>query len=170
MSSRSSNLILNAALIVVLIVAAVLVYSFSQRIASPRPDPKRLDNPGALLGEFIQLEVQNGTGVDGLAAELSEYLGDLGFDVVEVGNYGSEVQETVIFDRIGNPDAAEQVALALGVDSSRIRAELEPTWFLDASIVIGQDYRRVMPFSERFPEEESDDSSDENEPSEGSEE
>lgn len=155
MASRSGNLFLNLALGVVLVAAAVLVWSFSQRVTSPRPDPNRLENPGGLLGDVIQLELLNATGVEGLAGEMRQYFIDLGFDVVEVGNLPSgSVQETVILDRIGNPDAAEQVALALGVDSTRIRQDLKPTWFIDASIHIGADFRRIKPFSARFPQEE----------------
>ena len=155
MSSRSGNLALNIALVVVLALAAVLVYSFSQRIVSPRPDPNRLENPGGLIGDVIQLEILNGAGVDGLAGEMRQYLQDLGFDVVEVDNYtGSPVQETVILDRVGNPDAGEQVALALGISADRVREERKPTWFLDASIIIGPDFRRIKPFSDRFPVDE----------------
>lgn len=154
LASRSGNLLLNLALGVVLVVAAVLVWSFSQRVSSPRPDPNRLENPAGLIGDVIQLDVRNATGVDNLAAEMRQYLIDLGFDVVEMGNYeGGILQETVILDRIGNPDAVEQVALALGVDSTRIREERKPTWFLDASIVIGNDFRSIKPFSARFPQE-----------------
>ncbi|MDA0874991.1 MAG: LytR C-terminal domain-containing protein [Bacteroidetes bacterium] len=153
MGSRSGNLLLNLALVAVLAIAAILVYSFSQRVTSPRPDARRLENPGGLLGDFIQVEVRNSTGIDGLASEMSQYLSDLGFDVVEVGNFSTPVQETVILDRVGNPDVAEQVALALGVDSTRVREERQPTWFLDASIVIGNDFRKIKPFSARFPQE-----------------
>jgi hypothetical protein len=154
LSSRTGNLLLNIALGAVLIVAVVLVYSFSERVSSPRPDPNRLENPGGLLGDVIQLEVRNAAGVEGLAGEMTQYLTDLGFDVVEMGNWNQGMlQETVILDRIGNRGAVEQVAMALGVDSTRIQEELKPTWFLDASILIGSDFRSIKPFSDRFPQE-----------------
>lgn len=152
MALRSGNLALNVALVLLLGVAVLLVYAFGQRIASPRPDPERLDNPGNLLGDFIQLEVRNGAGVDGLAAEMRDYLQDLGFDVVEVGNHArSDVARSIVIDRIGNQDAAEQIALALGVENDRIEEDLEPTWFLDASVVIGTDYASIKPFVDRLP-------------------
>jgi len=132
--------------------AAVLLFAFGQRLASPRPDPERLHNPGNLIGDFIQLEVMNGAGVDGLAAEMSDYLRDVGFDVVAVDNYvQSDVARTVVMDRIGNPDAAQQIALALGLEEDRIQQELKPTWFLDASVIIGQDYASLKPFVDRLP-------------------
>ncbi len=152
MSFRPSNFILNGALVVVLATTALLAYAFGQRLVSPRPDPERLHNPGNLIGDFIQLEVMNGAGVDGLAAEMSDYLRDLGFDVVAVDNFArSDVARSVIIDRIGNPDAAEQIALALGVDNGRVEEQLKPTWFLDASVVIGADYATIKPFVDRLP-------------------
>lgn len=163
MSSRSGNLVLNSALIVALGVTVLLVYAFSQRVASPRPDPERLENPGNLLGDYIQLEVMNGAGVDGLAGEMRTYLEDLGFDVVGVGNYsGTAVTQTTIFDRIGNRDAAEQIAMALGLEleTDRIVEELEPTWYLDASLVIGPDFATIKPFVDRLQEEAVDEESE----------
>jgi hypothetical protein len=148
----SGNLLLNSVLVLFLGAAAVLLFAFGQRLASPRPDPERLHNPGNLIGDFIQLEVMNGAGVDGLAAEMSDYLRDVGFDVVAVDNYvQSDVARTVVMDRIGNPDAAQQIALALGLEEDRIQQELKPTWFLDASVIIGQDYASLKPFVDRLP-------------------
>jgi len=148
----SGNLLLNSVLVLFLGAAAVLLFAFGQRLASPRPDPERLHNPGNLIGDFIQLEVMNGAGVDGLAAEMSDYLRDVGFDVVAVDNYvQSDVARTVVMDRIGNPDAAQQIALALGLEKDRIQQELKPTWFLDASVIIGQDYASLKPFVDRLP-------------------
>jgi hypothetical protein len=148
----SGNLLLNSVLVLFLGAAAVLLFAFGQRLASPRPDPERLHNPGNLIGDFIQLEVMNGAGVDGLAAEMSHYLRDVGFDVVAVDNYvQSDVARTVVMDRIGNPDAAQQIALALGLEEDRIQQELKPTWFLDASVIIGQDYASLKPFVDRLP-------------------
>jgi len=142
---------LNAGLVVVLIVAAVLVYAFTQRVASPRPDPERLENPGDLLGDYIQLEVRNGTQVNHLAAEMKEYLTGLGFDVVDDGNYTrNDVERTIIIDQVGNPDAAEQVAMALGADLDRIEDMTERTWIVDATIVIGADYAQFKPYLDRL--------------------
>lgn len=161
MASRSGNLVLNIALVVALVVTVFLVYAFSQRVTAPRPDPERLENPGNLIGNYIQLEVLNGAGADGLAGEMTTYLQGLGFDVVYVGNYtGEPVSKTMIFDRIGNRDAAEQIALALGLEHDHIEEAIEPTWFLDASLVIGPDFATVKPFVDRLPQESVDDASE----------
>jgi hypothetical protein len=161
LASRSGNLVLNTALVIALGLTILLVYALGQRVTSPRPDPARLDNPGNLLGNYVQLEVLNGTGVDGLAGEMSEYLQDLGFDVVGVGNHeGAAVSRTMIFDRVGNRDAAEQIALALGIEADHIEEALEPEWYLDASLVIGPDFATVKPFADRLSAETVDGASD----------
>ena len=151
LSSKVSNLFLNISLVVVIILATVLVYAFSQRVSAPRPDPKRLENPGNFLGEIIQVEVMNGTHVSGLANQITDHLQRNGFDVVETGNYTSQtVEKTVIMDRIGNLDAAEQVALALGLAPERITEELKPEYFIDATVVVGADYKSLLPFADQL--------------------
>jgi len=155
LSSKVSNLFLNIGLIVVIILAAVLIYAFSQRVSAPRPDPERLENPGNLLGEIIQVEVMNGTNVSGLANQITDHLQRMGFDVVETGNHSAQtVEKTVIMDRIGNMDAAEQVALALGLAPERISEELKPEYFIDATIIVGADYKTLLPFADLLEDSE----------------
>ncbi len=149
--------LLNLALVVVGLAAAVLLYAFvagsfldSKATASRSRsiNPVREVNPADLVGEIIQIEVRNGCGVPGLAARLTEYLRDRGFDVVNTGNYRSFGQEkTVVFDRVGNPAAAHKVAEALGLPASRVEQAIRPELYLDASVVIGADYETLKPFS-----------------------
>lgn len=154
MTSKASNLFLNIGLVVVIAIAGILIYAFSQRVSTPRPDPFRLENPRNLLGDIIQVEVMNGTSISGLASNLTEHLRSHGFDVVETGNHSNQsVEKTVILDRVGNLDASEQVAVALGLTNDRIAEELKPEYFIDATIIIGADFMTVMPFVEQVDQE-----------------
>jgi len=54
----------------------------------------------------------------------------------------------VVIDRIGNLEAAQNVAEALGIPSERVRQDLKPQYYLDASVVIGRDYEQLRPFQE----------------------
>ncbi len=138
---------LNVGLIVVLVLAAALIYAFATRVTTPTPDPRRMEATPNLLGDFIQLQVLNGTEVAGAAAQLTQHMRDLGFDVIEVDtNPDQTVPKTVILDRVGNYDAAQQVALAIGVTDDRISEELRPDYFFDATIIIGADYASIKPF------------------------
>lgn len=147
MASRYGNWFLNFGLAAAVIVAVVLGYSFIAGFGSDRPDPRRHENPGNLLGDIIQVEVLNGCGVPGVAGDMTMHLRSLGFDVVHTGNHSSlDVAETVVIDRTGNMDAARQVALALGLPDDGIRSEISADHYLDATVIIGRDYGSVNPF------------------------
>ena len=130
-------------------VVLFLLYAFVVRSFLPTATPTREDNPGGLVGDIIQVEVRNGCGVTGLAAQLRTHLRHTGFDVVAVGNHTvSNVAETVVVDRVGNPEAARKVAAAMGLPESRVVEEIRTDYFLDASVIIGQDYALWQPFKD----------------------
>lgn len=150
-NGRWTNWALNAALLVLGLGVLVLVYGFVTRAARPAEEtsPEREENPAQLVGEIIQVDVRNGVGVSGLAAQATRYLRDRGFDVVESGNYVSfDQEESVVLDRVGNPEAARKVAAALGLPEDRVRQEIQQDYYLDASVVIGSDYRTLDPFED----------------------
>lgn len=129
------------------VVALYLLYALVARVFWPAPDPTRPEDAAPLAGGFIQVEVRNGSGAEGLAQAMTEYLRGRGFDVVEMGNYGSfDVAETVVIDRVGNAEVARRVAEALGLPEERVREEIRQDYFLDASVVIGKDYATLPPF------------------------
>lgn len=140
--------LMSAVLVVLGLVVVVLLYALVARAVMPRVDPLREENPAALVGEIIQVEVRNGCGVDGLAGTMTMYLRRHGFDVVEVGNYTSfDEPHSLVIDRVGDPEAARKVARALGIDEARVVQEVRPDLFVDASVVIGEDYATLKPFA-----------------------
>jgi hypothetical protein len=147
-SSRLTNGLLNVALAVGGLCVLVLLYALATRTVFTGPSPERpASDTSDLVGSVIQVEVRNGAGVDHLADRATQYLRDQGFDVVDVGNYSSFDQEhSVVIDRIGNPKAARNVAEALGIPPRRVRQEINPQYYLDASVVIGHDYEQLHPF------------------------
>ena len=148
MTTRINNWLLNVGIVLTLAIAAVLFYAFFIRVTTATPDPHRLDNPGNLLGDIIQIEVLNATGKDGLAREMTEYLREMGFDVMNTDDLPDKVilEKTVIKDRIGNLDASQQVALAVGLPASRISEDIKIEYFLDATIIIGNDFGLYKPW------------------------
>jgi len=149
-SSRLTNGLLNVALAVGGLSVLVLLYALATRTLFTGPSPERpVPDSSELVGSIIQVEVRNGAGVDRLAERTTQYLRDRGFDVVDVGDYSSFDQEhSVVIDRIGNLEAAQNVAEALGIPSERVRQDLKPQYYLDASVVIGRDYEQLRPFQE----------------------
>ncbi len=142
-----AGILLNLAIGVIGIAGLVLLYALVTRSFLPRTDAVRETNPAQLVGDILQIEVRNGCGVSGLAATATMFLRERGFDVVEVGDYNRfDVEESVVIDRVGDLEAARKVAAALGMDASRVRQEVRPDLYLDASVILGKDYQTLEPF------------------------
>ena len=145
--ARVTNGFLNAALLIVGLGVMVLLYGLVTRAFFSAPSPERPSETSELVGSIIQVEVRNGAGVDHLAAQTTHYLRNQGFDVVDVGNYASFNQErSVVIDRVGDLEAARKVAEALGLSADRVRQEIRRQYYLDASVIIGHDYKQLHPF------------------------
>lgn len=145
--TRLANGVLNILLVAGGLAVAVLLYALVTRVVFPSPDPERPSDSTELVGSVIQVEVRNGAGVDGLAMETTRYLRNHGFDVVDVGNASSfDRAQSVVIDRIGNPEAARTVAEVLGLPTDRVQQEIRRQYYLDASVIIGRDYEQLRPF------------------------
>lgn len=98
--------------------------------------------------DIYQVEVLNGVGVHGVAERMRTHLRSNGYDVVSVGNHLSfDVGKTIIIDRIGNLEIAQQVAASLGLPSERVQQDVRSEFHLDVSIILGKDYGVIPPFS-----------------------
>lgn len=86
----------------------------------------------------IRVEVRNGSGIPGAAADVTAYLRGAGFDVVDFGNAEEfDVTRTTVIDRVGVPERAREVAAALrGVP---IRSGPDSTLYLDVTVLVGRD-------------------------------
>jgi len=145
--TRVQNGLLNTVLLVGGLSVMVLLYGLVTRTLIPSPDPERPSPSTELVGSIIQVEVRNGAGVDHLAAQTTQYLRERGFDVVDVGNYTSFQQErSIVIDRVGDLEAARTVAEALGLPADRVRQDIRRQYYLDASVIIGHDYKQLRPF------------------------
>lgn len=91
----------------------------------------------------IRVQVRNASGIPGAAAELTEYLRDAGFDVVDFGNADqSDRAETVVVDRLGSPARAREVAATLrGVP---IESGIDTTLYLDVTVLVGRDAQALL--------------------------
>jgi hypothetical protein len=118
-------------------------------------------SPGASSGDSlapppverarIRVQVRNGSGIPGAAADVTEFLRDAGFDVVDFGN-AEEFNEprTVVIDRVGAPARAREVAAALrGVP---IRSAVDTTLYLDVTVLVGRDAPDLLAGGDGEPE------------------
>ncbi len=89
------------------------------------------------------VEVLNGTGVIGAAARVSERLRNMGFDVKTFGNAPDFDQDrSVLIDRSGRSWATKAIADSLG--GLPVRSEVSPELYLDATLILGPDWERLL--------------------------
>lgn len=139
--------VLNLSLLVLGSAVVVLLGSLGLRYFLPHNDPRRETDRSTLIGDIIQVEVRNACGVDGLASNVTDYLRKQGFDVVEFGNHSTtDLPTSLVIDRVGDLASARKVARVLGLPEDRVRQDIQPDYYLDASVLIGKDYRQLTPF------------------------
>lgn len=96
----------------------------------------------------LQIEVLNGCGKEGLAKDITYYLRQKDIDVVSQGNYVNfNVRKSMIIDRVDNPKKMEMLAKILGISPDQIQVKVEPNLQLDATVVLGKDYKSLRPFN-----------------------
>ena len=150
MKILSNNKIGNICLIISLALCVVLMFSsFVMRLANP-PIENRLDEsiePTNETEEIIQVNVFNACGKNGLASEMQHFLMERGYDVVSIDNYDTELESSVIIDRLGDITSANKVAYALGMQKTQIRSNIDSAQLVRSTIIIGKDYFTLKPFN-----------------------
>ena len=134
-----------AILVILLVVVSVMLSSFVMRVVvSPPVESKLIEkNKAEATEKTIQVNVMNGCGVQGVAKKVKEYLRMRGFDVVEVGNYTEDIENSFVIDRMKDANSAQKVAYALGIESKYIKTKVDSSLFIRCTIVIGSDYKNL---------------------------
>lgn len=143
-NNESNSFALNAAIGFLSLLLVLLVFGLFTRIIYPRIDNLRSEDNSQLIGDVIQLEVLNGCGVPGIANDFTSTLRKNGFDVVETGNFKNfDMQNTVVIARTFDDENAQRVADALGISQENVFIEASEDFYLDATVVIGSDYKSL---------------------------
>lgn len=143
-NSETNSFALNATIGFLSLLLAILIFGLFTRIIYPRIENQRATNNPELIGDIIQLEVLNGCGVPGLANDFTSVLRKNGFDVVETGNFKNfDMQNTVVIARTFDTKNAKRVADALGIAEEHVFIEASEDFYLDATVVIGSDYKSL---------------------------
>lgn len=100
-------------------------------------EPTSWPVPGDRGAPRLQVEVLNGSGIDGLARAATARLRRAGIDVVFFGTAAAETDSTRLVVRRGDSTVADVVRRALGV--GRIVVEPDPRLLLDVSVILGGD-------------------------------
>jgi arginine exporter protein ArgO len=147
---------LNIAIIILAVVCAYLIFSlFTGTFSSKNETEKDIsDTTKQTITKqpnlTIQLDVRNGTGVNGVASVFRNYLREKGFDVVEMGNYKTnDVNKTMIISRTESMQNSEKIAAALGINKKFITQQINPSLYLDATVIIGKDFKELKPYTNK---------------------
>jgi len=153
---KLKNYSLNIFIVVLALLTAYLLYNFAKRLTSGQQDVKVQVNDSTThltkqpSGSTLQIDVQNGSGVTGIADKFTEFLRAKGFDVVEMGNFSSsDIKTSMVIDRAGNMINAKRVAQSLGISEKYVIQQINKNYFLDATVVIGKDYTELNPLKNK---------------------
>ena len=140
----SRHLMLNALIGFLGVLLVILLIALSSRIFYPGIVSERAGNNPFLVSNVIQMEVLNGCGVPGIATRFTDSLREFGFDVVESGNFDHfNVDKSFVISRGGSIENARRVAASLGISDELILRESSPDFYLDVTLVIGQDFESL---------------------------
>lgn len=129
--------IVNVSVLLFIGLAVVTILTQLPEESTPSVEPTAINQ--AVLDRRIRVEVLNAGGVSGMAREATDVLRSVGFDVVSFGNAGSFDQvESVVVDRVGNPNPAISVASVLGIRN--VRSEPDSNLYLDISVLLGSQW------------------------------
>ncbi|MDD5301655.1 MAG: LytR C-terminal domain-containing protein [Elusimicrobia bacterium] len=106
--------------------------AFLAHAFAPDPEPRSDDKP-------IVVEVLNGTGSAGLAAQAAKVLRSKGVDVMALGQAPRPRSRTVVYDRTGDFDRAARVRAALGCPTAIAATRIDALRGVDASVELGAD-------------------------------
>ena len=121
----------------------LLAAAFWQRPVEETESGQALESSLHLEGP-IRVEILNGCGISQAAARLTNKARSLGLDVIHEGNASSfNFLHTMVIDRSGTSDRADQVASVLGI-GNRIQQVTDDAYRLaDVTVVIGRDFRQL---------------------------
>lgn len=97
---------------------------------------------------YIQINIVNATGIQGLAKKATNYFRDRGFDVVEISTSDSLERNSYVIDHLSDTISARNVAYALGLSDSAVRHDYDSNLYLRASVVLGKNYQTLKPFKQ----------------------
>ncbi len=135
-------------LIIALLAVAAFITSFVLGLDRPpaaaRAVPDSPARPPIVVPDSrTRVQVLNGSRKSGLARTATDQLRAAGFDVVSIGNARSRREESVVYDRVGNPEQAQRVAAALGI--TNVETQIDTTLYLEVTVVLGADWPARTP-------------------------
>lgn len=139
-----NKLLLNLSIAICGILSVLMLFSFIVRLNSTPLNTKLSPKENPLgYNDSIQLNILNATGKSGLASKARNYLRQLGFDVVEIGNYETELDSSLVIDRLGDKTSSFKLTRAVGINENKIQTVIDSSLYLRATLVLGKDFSNL---------------------------
>jgi len=138
-----TNPFLNITILILSVVVLYLGYSILINLKVFESQPQ--NEISEKHTQIIQVEVLNGCGVLNIADKFTDSLRKKNFDVVNTANYRTfEIKKSIVIDRSGNMMNAEYLADVIGLDKKRVIQQKNKNYFLDVTLIVGKDYRKLF--------------------------
>ena len=141
--TRRSGLVITVIALIVVAGAAGSWWLRSENTASvgisagaPQLDPRGM----APAGQRVRVRVVNTTKSRGLARRASDFVRDLGFDVVDYDSDSKLQDQTTVVSHTGHRDWAERLARGVKADTIVTRAE-STLHYVDLTLLIGSNWK-----------------------------
>lgn len=136
--------LLKASIALCSVLSVFMLLSFILRLNSSPMDANLSEKSESRgFNKKIQLNVLNASGEPGIASKTRNHLRQLGFDVVEIGNYDMIIDSTIIIDRLGDRISSYKLSKAVGLDENRIETVIDSSLYLRATLVLGKDFSNL---------------------------
>ena len=140
--------LLNIAIVMLVIFICIQLYAI---LAYPSTRSELIDLPHENVAQtLVQINIFNGSGIDGVGNMMTKFCREQGYDVVEMGNYQSfDVETSLVVDRSGKLEHAKQLAKHIGISSDNVVQLLNKEQMVAASIIIGKDFNKLFPWNKK---------------------
>lgn len=129
-----------------LIILIIILFLFGASVIYMRTkeDPQEIYRKNCNL----RVEVLNGCGVNRLGIKVSDILREKGFNVVRIGNTETNYKETVVIER-ADENLKNGKYFARRIGCKNIGKDVDPALYLDVTLIIGEDYKKLFPDVEK---------------------
>jgi len=128
-----------------ILIVLLMLFLFSITFMFSKEDPQKVYKKNST----IRVEVLNGCSVNRLAIKVTDLLREKGFNVVKIGNTNdTNFKETVVIER-RSEDMKNAKYFAKRIGCKNIGKDIDHALYLEVTLIIGEDYKKLFPDVEK---------------------
>jgi len=161
--AQSADMLVNFLMLALSVLVLTFIWSFWNRHTNNRAVAEEMRyyaeipeevTPETLIANKkypnVTVEILNGCGISGVAAQFKDIVHEKTFDVINTENAAHfKYENTIIIARTMNTDSAYKLAEELGLPRERVSIEEDASLAVDITMIIGHDYKSVVAYKEK---------------------